>query len=173
MINYEIKKDAVNFSQDFSLISVKFSYTDSQKAGVEFFGEFTCTIDWGGYFVDPIISRFNKLHFPDNWLQKIELPNQLNDIYYNKLVEYMVLIPESLEIDDKENIQTNYYTDEQEEEIYETLFTDLKFIEEFKDGLNNPAKNTLLTALLFFKKQHIAENKLSYLIKSIIREGVK
>jgi hypothetical protein len=172
MINYEIKKDGVKFSQDFSTVSVKFSYTNDEEKIAKFYGEFSCNVNWDGYFADPIINRLvSNEDQHANWLKNFTIPLQLNDLFYNKLTEYMDLNPESLEIDDKENITTNLYTDEQELDIYETLFSDLKFIEEFKDALNNPARPTLTTALIYFKSRIVMENKVKFLLKDIIRES--
>jgi hypothetical protein len=163
MIYYAVDKGKTFFSKDYSQLSCSFSYLDD-ITGDEFFGMFVGDVNWAGYFIDPIICRFMEIEAGASWLGSMDSDlTIINDLYYNKLVEYISLASDenglALEIDDEDfdtitsdSTEGDLYSEREEVKLFKTMFHSVIFIEAFKDELDDPAKDGLLSAIAYFQE---------------------
>lgn len=185
MIKYSVANNKITFTPDFSHLICEFSYViDSSDVNENqnFYGMFIGDIDWNSYFVDPILCRFNNVPEGDSWLSSADI-SELNDLYYNKLAEYitidkdaggqlMIKIEDTV-VHDLFHKQQDYYENEEEKEekIFNSMFNNLPFMEQFKDALADPSKYNLTSALLYFQDKYkdTNEDQFSRLLKKLLK----
>ncbi len=185
MIKYSVTKNKVNFTPDFSHLICEFSYVIDHpdiNENQNFYGLFVGHIDWDSYFIDPILCRFNNVPEGDNWLSSADI-TELNDLYYNKLAEYtsidkdaggeLMLKIEDTVVYDLFHKEKDYYENEEEKEekIFNSMFNDQPFIEQFKDALADPSKYNLTSALIYFQDKYkdTTEDQFSRLLKKLLK----
>ena len=187
MTQYFVTNGKTFFSEDFSHIYSSFSLktdTPDENGKSQFNGMFVGDIDWEGYFTDPILCRFHNLEAGSHWLGAYVEDNRPNDIFFNKLVEYINLSRSSngdialvvsddaastLSIDDDDD----YFTDKEELIIFDKMFNEVSFLEKFKDELDDPSKYNLTSALHFFKTIGAFTDEPAEVVESIQDKFIK